>query len=415
MPSFSLSAAAVTPVYLQWLRVDSNHPQTLFVGGRFSCPQYVTDFMSDQACPPFVMRSIDGGLHWVGLRRAIGHVVNQDDPLLSISPLDYLLSPPVIGADGQHIYIDVVVNGGASFNAAYVLRSHDAGLHWQRLPIHRYVEQSGACGGNGLQDVTPSPVQPGRLYAESVGDTCASVASSDDDGSTFRDVANPSTLIYCPGGCGSWGGLVADPVRPNTVYANITNYLPLTQTVPAYVARSDDAGLHWSVVMTPTASPPLQTFTVTSDPHEGTLLVGRTQDTGVPADRRYLSADAGRSWRIATCPGDWQGVCPAVTVDHVFGAGASYGFVANGVYRFHGGGPAVARQHLGAPLPFTTAALLDVGAGHHAGDPLYALARGVRGPEHGLLYRSSDGGHTWQRLLAGPFPLHCAACVAGGQ
>ena len=162
--------------------------------------------------------------------------------------------------------------------------------------------------------------------------------------------------------------------------------------------------------MTPTASPPLHTFVVSTDTHEGSLLVGQAQDRGVPADRRYLSADEGRTWRVATCPGDLHGVCPAFTVDNVFGAGASYAFIDNGIYRFHGGGPALARLALSDRLPFTTTTLLAVGAGQQAGAPVYALVNAARGPLHGLLYRSTDGGHTWHRLLAGAFPLSCDAC-----
>ena len=52
---------------------------------------------------------------------------------------------------------------------------------------------------------------------------------------------------------------------------------------------SEDVGPHWSRVMTPTASPPLHTFRVSTDAHEGTALVRRTDDPNVPADRRYLA------------------------------------------------------------------------------------------------------------------------------
>jgi photosystem II stability/assembly factor-like uncharacterized protein len=153
------------------------------------------------------------------------------------------------------------------------------------------------------------------------------------------------------------------------------------------------------MVMTPTVSPPLKTFTISTNPQVGTLLVGQTHDAGVPADRRYLSRDEGRSWRMATCPGDLHGACPVFVVVNVFGNGAAYGFVGNGIYRFHGGGRAEARLRLSSRLPFKTAALIDVGAGTRAGDPIYLLGRGVRGHVHGLLYRSTNGGKGWQQLL----------------
>jgi hypothetical protein len=142
----------------------------------------------------------------------------------------------------------------------------------------------------------------------------------------------------------------------------------------------------------------LKTFTISTNPQEGPLLVGRTHDAGVPADRRYLSGDEGRSWRVATCPGDLHGACPAFIVVNVFGNGAAYGFVRNGIYRFHRGGRAEVRLRLSGRLPVKTAALIDVGAGTRAADPIYLLGRGVRGYVHGLLYRSTDAGKGWQRL-----------------
>src|SRR5271157_3182694 len=92
------------------------------------------------------------------------------------------------------------------------------------------------------------------------------------------------------------GAVVADPSRRDTVYSNLANVgtdvVPPYQ--PAFAARSDDAGLTWSFVMTPTARPPLRAYAVGTDPHEGMLLVGVGYGPKVPADRRYLSADEGR-------------------------------------------------------------------------------------------------------------------------
>ena len=74
----------------------------------------------------------------------------------------------------------------------------------------------------------------------------------------------------------------------------------------------------------------------------------------------------------------------------------------DGVYPFHGAGPAGLRLGLSNSLPFRhTADLLDVAAGAHVGDPIYLLGRSVSGNVHGLLYRSVDGGKIWQRLAAG--------------
>jgi len=70
-----------------------------------------------------------------------------------------------------------------------------------------------------------------------------------------------------------------------------------------------------------------------------------------------------------------------------------------GIYRFHGSGVVVARLGLSATLPLQVQDLLDVQAGAHTGDPIYLLGNGDSGTMHGLLYRSPDGGKTWQQLL----------------
>ena len=163
--------------------------------------------------------------------------------------------------------------------------------------------------------------------------------------------------------------------------------------------RSEDAGLTWTRVATPTEILPLHSFSVATDRHEPGLIIATTSDAAVPTDRRYLSADRGRTWRAATCPGDLRGVCPAFTVDNVFGAGASYAFFPSGIYRFQAAGPALDRLAISDQLPAPIGQLIDVQAGSRAGDPVYLLARGQQGHVQGLLYRNTDGGHSWQGLL----------------
>jgi hypothetical protein len=402
-PANAGSQATTPPVYLQWLRVAVRHPRIVFLGGTFRC---VRRFVG-RPCPLWVLRSQDGGLHWTDLRAPIDHALPAPpDPTFSDPEISYVLSPVVIASDGRHVYLDTSSGASGATTFTEVLWSGDGGLHWHqaRLNPASYGSYCGSGGyGSGFYNVALSPVSQRRLYAifNTGGGQSCGVIYSDDAGQTFIIAGDPSHLSTCD--CRPWGALVPDPVRPNTVYAHVINYVTLTQV--AFVARSDDAGYHWTVVMTPTVAPPLRTFSVSFDPHLQPFLVGRTQDRGVPPDRRYLSADEGRTWRAARCPGDLKGSCPAFTVVNVFGASASYGFVHNGIYRFRDGGPAGARLPISDRLPFRTANLLDVGAGNLAGDPIYALARETQGGEHGLLYRSTDGGRTWQRLLNAAFPI----------
>ncbi len=181
---------------------------------------------------------------------------------------------------------------------------------------------------------------------------------------------------------------------------------------PGFAARSDDGGNTWTRVTTPSVTPSLVGFSVGTDRHEGRLLVGFGYGPGVPKDRVYLSADEGRTWRAALCPGDYHGTCPAFKVDNVFGAGASYAFLPSGIYRFQGGGPATTRIAASDHLPVPIGSLIDVQAGMKAGDPIYLLAHGSRGVLHNLLYRGTDAGRSWRLLLGGRFPIAapCTSC-----
>src|SRR5689334_14370785 len=105
MPPRVPAAGATAPVYLQWLRVDSNHPRTLFVDGRFGCPHW----LEGVTCLKLIMRSTDGGLHWTDLIPTFAHLrlgPGRGGALLSDPTIDYEVTPIVIAADGQHVYLD---------------------------------------------------------------------------------------------------------------------------------------------------------------------------------------------------------------------------------------------------------------------------------------------------------------------
>jgi hypothetical protein len=185
-----------------------------------------------------------------------------------------------------------------------------------------------------------------------------------------------------------------DPAKRNTVYIYSYNGADQGSSTTAQLQRSDDAGEHWSVVRTPADA---GVFRPVLDPHEPGLLELRPSGGRGAADRIYLSRDRGRSWRAATCPGDWHRECPAFVLDNVFGRGHAYAFVGNGIYTFNGAGPARARLAISDRLPFKIPQLLDVEGGSHAGDPIYVLGKSAA-DQHARLYRSTDGGHRWRQL-----------------
>ena len=376
------------PVKTTWLRVDPRHPRTVYVGGSFDCPDPTN---TGGVCSDWALRSTDGGQSWADLRGPL-HVL--------LAPYDHGLTtsifPPLLGSDGRHVYLELTTNSygdAASIIPNHLMSSQDNGVQWED---DHSPPNTGSYIGLSL-----SPLSPTRLYA--VSDSALSndtwLSSSADGGRRWRSLTNPQDSL---GSCRcSAVTLVPDPRRVNTVYANV---LPIASPpLPSYaVARSEDGGLTWTRVITPAAATASGSFAVRTDPHDPGLIVGTVDDGRAPSVRRYLSADAGRTWRVGNCPGGLPGVgCPSVTVDNVFGAGASYAFYTRGLYRFHGSGLAEARLSLSEKLPVSPANVLDVQAGLRPGDPIYVLAKGMDDLRDGLLYRSSDAGRSWQRLMVG--------------
>lgn len=202
---------------------------------------------------------------------------------------------------------------------------------------------------------------------------------SRDGGKTWATGSDIAALVG-----GALDNFVIDPGRPTTVYGNCADH--------TCVIRSLDGGKHWADVLLPAGR---SSFMVTFDPHEPGRLVGRSSDAGVPADRVYLFANHGATWRPARCPGDLHGACPAFTLDNVFGRGRAYGFYKDGIHAFSGTGAAGPRLAISAHLPASPSHILAADAGTMPGTPVYLLASGRHGPFAGLLYRSLDAGLSW--------------------
>jgi len=373
-------SAAVAVRTAAWLRVDPRHPHTLFIGGAVSgepgdiCPTEVAP------CSIWAMRSDDAGATWQDLTAAIYRL---DFEITRSSPL-------YLSTDGR-LYMETTAAGiSPDSDHSDILYSIDHGAHWRSMAgEHNMAQQNGA----GLGYLTLEPLSPRRLYALQWNPSAVLVGSSNDAGHTWEWRSPPSPLVESFGQLGALSPslLVADRRRLDTVYANVVG---ANGTPGATFLRSDDAGRHWTTIRAP-AHGPLAGFTIVTDRREGALLVGRPEDG--PADRLILSSDEGRTWRATRCPGDLQGTCPAFIVDNAFGAGASYAFVRDGIYRFRGAGPAEGRLALGAHLPFRVGSIVAVGSGSHADDPVF-VATGER------LYRTVDAGRTWASLSVARLP-----------
>ena len=285
-------------------------------------------------------------------------------------------------------------------NAAdqYTLRSADGKL-WNDVPYNQ---------------VAISPLKPYRWYGvqsdfqspDSGGGCFSTVGVSIDTGRRWREastppdiapMANDSHSATDKSGSNEVNSLVADPTRANTVYANYTD---CDYNSTSLVASSQDGGVNWTMLSVPDG---LQTFVVHTDSHEPGLLVGTTEDQGIPADRIYLSRDQGQTWSASTCPGQLHGICPIAVVDNVFGAGQSYAFLQSGIYAFKRSGPARARLAISTRLPVPASRIDDARAGSHLGDPIYLLGNTADG-NHTYLYRSTNSGVTWKALPVRTLP-----------
>ena len=397
---------------IDWLRVDTHHPRTLYAD---VTPRCAPPGAPGTCGASRFLRSRDGGVTWTDLTLA-----------LDVDPRwDAGWSPLLIAPDGRHLYFLVSVEG-VSPNGSYLRLdvSADGGESW----TPQFSDQD--TYGGGYWDIALSPAAPGRVYALIAGSQGGPlrVDVSDDGGLTWRKGSTPPPKVY-----GFMGpAFLADPARRATVYVTASD--PTTHQTIAL--RSDDAGVTWAplprtlplMAPTPTATatpgapatsrntptptapstPPgsptpilAAQFALSVDPHEGTAIVARSLDPTVPSNRRYLSTDQGQTWHAATCPGDLHGTCPAFTLDNLFGAGASYALLPDGIYRFHAGGPAEERLALSDSLPFALRGLVDVGGGTHAGDPVYVVSQSS---QESRLWTSGDGGQSWHDLMPAMLP-----------
>ncbi len=290
------------PNAIQWLVVSPRDPRTLYVG------RY--------ACPMVFLRSRDAGRTWRNLLDAAQICVTGDQGPGAGG--NTLTGPLQIAGDGRTLFLDEEYNeGSADYLSYFVLSSADGGDRWS-IPDHGEDYGSGmlymALGPPSRQPHGPQfgyvtdyrAFPPNAGYSVSYGDFTGHSSSGGEAGAG----ADPGGVAGAPGSC-CFNAPVPDARDPTVVYVNLQvapQSFANDQYMPVGAVRSEH-GRPWAVVARPRTRPPLRTFSVTTAPHEAGLLVGRTQDKGVPPDRVYLSADHGRTWRAAACPGVLRGAC----------------------------------------------------------------------------------------------------------
>ena len=381
--------AATQTVQLTWIRVDTLRPDTLYAGGYLQ-----RDYRCPPFCPEWSARSVDAGRSW----RRMGVV-----PDIAGYPRSFIYP-----ASTGYAYASLTTDGSPSGSGNAILRSRDRGLNWEGM-----IYSSGNIG-SAYDNLAVSPGAEATVYAITLPDSGEGgydprLRVTNDAGAHWRTA--PGTLNLYPAEPSGdiellAGSVLADARHRDTVYTGLTP-LRVSASWPSLWTRTEDAGRTWHLVADPPGSqvssgirgspdPVPVGFTLYTDAHLPSLLVARVPAAPAPARHRYVSADAGRTWRSLTCPGALRGTCPLAAVDNAFGSGRSYGIYADGIHAFRGACLAGARlPGINDRLPAAPGSIVGLQGGTRAGDPVYVLARGGGRLQ---LFRSADEGQIWHRV-----------------
>jgi hypothetical protein len=293
--------------------------------------------------------------------------------------------------DGSEVYLTETDNGPSpSSYGSPAFASADGGAHWS--PISGDTSY-----GAGDYDIVPSPLAGKVAYAiNQGGQTSLNAAEITTDGGAHWTMWNLdyNTVQYG----GSVISVVASASDPHSYYANVGPIDSSSDRVPGYTIRVSRDGATFARLRSPRVKGSTG-FLLEQDLPDGAGLVGIVTGPHAPADRRYLSQDGGKTWHVGVCPGDLRGVCPQRTLVDVFGAGSRYVVSRIGIFPFTGAHSVGPRLPISAALPLRgSVRLVDVDAGVRAGAPAYLLTADAARGGANALYRTTDGGQSWQRI-----------------
>jgi photosystem II stability/assembly factor-like uncharacterized protein len=395
-------AVGLTGLYVGSLFMHPENPDVLLAGAGHDYWSHAWDQGGRAYSPAGVWLTRDGGNSW--------EQVLSDEFL--ISSVEYCLSDPQIA----------YAAGVFSF-----YRSEDGGLNWQQVE-HQGISVWGPPDivvGFPI-DIQCDPHNPERLFVNNYGGgnflsedggMTWSVASQGYTGAMMRivgvDEQNPAR-VYAGGRSGlfrsddggkTWIGCAYPPAH----YSEINTFAlspvdsNLVLNAPwdlGNLARSTDGGLRWTVIQVHAEAHRHQFLDLAfapADPQTVYASLGQADcvtdhlNCTIPGDGVYVSSDAGLSWRRAT-DGNLDGLnVKSIAVQPLDPKIVFVGTMGQGIFKTEDGG--LHWEPMGLDNRFVYALALQ------PGNPEGILAGIVGG-----VYRSEDGGRTWQDSSAGLDP-----------
>ncbi len=266
-----------------------------------------------------------------------------------------------------------------------IFKSGDGGITWSMiLP--------------GQGSVVLAPSSPSTLYAW----TSAGLFRTDDGGAEWTQLAGAGLVEQtAPTGREDGLALVAAD-NPDTVFA----MTGMADTPMKRLFRSTDGGNTWSQVLEGIASGTSDAGLLAADPVNPSTLFTATESG--EAGQVLKSTDAGSTWTVVSPPEQWTNGLADVAVDahapsNVYAIqGQGIGSGPNPVFRSPDGGATWEKvdlanlEGLGEPFWSPERLLFDP----RSPDTLYVPVLRQVGWGIGVgLYRSSDGGVTWENII----------------
>ncbi len=261
----------------------------------------------------------------------------------------------------------------------------------------------GPSRGGRVTTVTGIPAEPHVFYAGSTG---GGVWKTENAGRSWTNISDDAFAV------GSIGAVVVAPSDPNVLYVGTGSACPRGNvSVGNGAYRSTDGGRTWDHIGLPEAGLISRIVVDPRDPDRAFVAVlgqifGRSPERGV-----YRTEDGGDTWEVVLAGSDTAGAADLVmnpaNPRELFAARWRAerkpwtlldGGAESGLYRTRDGGDTW--QLVGGGLPVATEEepVGRIGVSIAASDPSRVYALVTAAEDRGGLYRSDDGGDTWSRV-----------------